>query len=1056
MRKIGVLFCLSLAAMCLAAQESTAATSKPADYSQEPFVVEQLATVARFEKDGTGRRETRLRVLVKTDLGVESWGQLVFGYNSGNEKLEIPYVRVRKTDGSVVNAGADAVQDMTPSVTRDAPMYTDYREKHVTVPALRPGDTLEYSVVTTTHTSLAPGQFWWEYDFVDRAIVLDETVELNVPQDKPFTLRTRTGFDAKISDEGDRKIYRWKSSHLTRKTDEELEKEAKKRPKPPEPPAIRLTTFKSWEEIGAWYRGLETDRIKANDAVRAKALEVTKGKTNDLDKLEALYNFVSKNFRYVSLSFGVGRYQPHPAPEIFANQYGDCKDKHTLLASMIESLGMKAYPVLINSSRKIDPDLPSPGQFDHVITLVPLRNEEIWLDATPEVSPFRMLYFRLRGKQALVVPHQGEAGLKETPAVVPVPNTNLMEIDGKISDLGKFTAHVKHTVRGDDEFLYRSSFHDAPETRWKDVVKQLGGFRGDITDVKLSDLSDTSKPLVLEYNVSVANYLPFSAKNSEMQLPIPFLPVTDVQGEDDDTNTDPLELAGAPDQTSFRLKLELPAKYSVTSLVPVKVERDYGFYQSTYKTEKNVITAERNLSMKLGEVPSSRIRDYLAFTRTIDADQGQKLSVETKTLAGATDIPQTAKIDELLQTGGAALGNRDFESALKLFKRATEVEPKNWRAWFGVGATYLSWQKFTEAEEPFKKIIELDAYNDKAYGGLASALALQHKYPDAEKMYRKQIELSPLDLSANQGLAQCLMQQRKWTEALPVLEKIVSLEPRDGPSNATLGQVYLELGQHEKAVAALDRAAELEATPLVWNNVAYELAKHNLQLDRAQQYAESAVSSVAADLRNITLDKITMREIGLVSSLSAYWDTLGWVHFQRGGLDKAEKFIAASWGIAQHGEVADHLAQIQEKRGNREQALKTYALAAACKDEYPEARGHLLAIIKDQKKADELVSKAKLELEALRTFKLAHEGAASGTADFLVVIEPGKVGGVKFLNGDEKMKSYANRLATARFSALFPDDTPTKIVRRGTLTCPKDGKECQFVLLLPDDIASVD
>ncbi len=219
MRKIHALFCLLLTAACVAAQQPTAPAAS-ADYSQEPFVVEQLATAALFETDGTGRRETRLRVLVKTDLGVEQWGQLVLGYNSGNEKLEIPYVRVRKADGSVVTAGPEAVQDLTPSITRDAPMYTDYREKHVTVPALRPGDTLEYSVVTTTHTSLAPGQFWWEYDFVDRAIVLDEQVELNVPKDKPFTLKTRPGFDPKITEEGDRKIYRWKSSHLTRKTDE--------------------------------------------------------------------------------------------------------------------------------------------------------------------------------------------------------------------------------------------------------------------------------------------------------------------------------------------------------------------------------------------------------------------------------------------------------------------------------------------------------------------------------------------------------------------------------------------------------------------------------------------------------------------------------------------------------------------------------------------------------------------------------------------------------------------------------------------------------------------
>src|ERR1035441_4463219 len=50
--------------------------------------------------------------------------------------------------------------------------------------------------------------------------------------------------------------------------------------------------------------------------VRAKAQELTKGMNGDLEKTEALYDFVAKNFRYVSLSLGVGRYQPHVASEV--------------------------------------------------------------------------------------------------------------------------------------------------------------------------------------------------------------------------------------------------------------------------------------------------------------------------------------------------------------------------------------------------------------------------------------------------------------------------------------------------------------------------------------------------------------------------------------------------------------------------------------------------------------------------------------------------------------------------------------------------------------------
>jgi hypothetical protein len=111
-------------------------------------------------------------------------------------------------------------------------------------------------------------------------------------------------------------------------------------------------------------------------------------------KVKALYEYVSRNIRYVSLSFGLGRMQPHAASEVLANGYGDCKDKNTLLAALLDAEGIPLDFVLIGSKLKLDPDIPAPSQFDHVITRVPVDGKEIWLDSTPGVAPFRMLSWR--------------------------------------------------------------------------------------------------------------------------------------------------------------------------------------------------------------------------------------------------------------------------------------------------------------------------------------------------------------------------------------------------------------------------------------------------------------------------------------------------------------------------------------------------------------------------------------------------------------------------------------------------------------------------------------
>ena len=91
------------------------------NYSQEGFVVEQYRSRYRFEADGTGRKETVARIRVQSEAGVQQWGQIQVGYNSANERVEIAYVRVIKADGSVVNAGEDAVQDLSAPLEQQAP-----------------------------------------------------------------------------------------------------------------------------------------------------------------------------------------------------------------------------------------------------------------------------------------------------------------------------------------------------------------------------------------------------------------------------------------------------------------------------------------------------------------------------------------------------------------------------------------------------------------------------------------------------------------------------------------------------------------------------------------------------------------------------------------------------------------------------------------------------------------------------------------------------------------------------------------------------------------------
>src|SRR5277367_4607865 len=241
------------------APTSAAQKSPPADYSQEPFVIEQYVTTARFENDGTSERNLAVRIHVQSNAGVQQLGELIFGYNSSNEEMDVRFVRVKKKDGSIATASADAIKDMTASVARDAPEYTDYKEKHVTVPSLHAGDTIEYEIVTRTITPLAPGNFWFDYAFVKDAIVLDERLDVNLPAGRVHKFITAPKIEHATDFTGDREIHHWQHANLTRPDAREQSKK-KSQPPPEARPDVQFTTFATWAQVAEWYANLEKGR----------------------------------------------------------------------------------------------------------------------------------------------------------------------------------------------------------------------------------------------------------------------------------------------------------------------------------------------------------------------------------------------------------------------------------------------------------------------------------------------------------------------------------------------------------------------------------------------------------------------------------------------------------------------------------------------------------------------------------------------------------------------------------------------------------------------------
>jgi len=1008
----------------------TAQSPTPPDYSQEAFVVESNRQSMRFENDGTGRQQINAQIKIISESGVQALGQIKLGYSALSDKLDIVYLRVRKPDGTVITAQESAVQDLT---MPNAPVYTDYHEKHISVPSLRPGDVLEYEVVRTTANPLTPNQFWTSYNFAEKGIVLDEQLEINVPKARHIKLKTRPGYDPKVTEEGDRRIYRWTRSRLK---DTDTGPARKPRSEADQIPSVGLTTYQSWEDLGAWYAFLEHDRRKPDASVKAKADELVKGKSDDTEKVKALYDYVSRNIRYVSLSFGLGRYQPHAASEVLANGYGDCKDKNTLLAALLQSQGIESSSVLIGAQHKLDPDVPSPSQFDHVITRVPVAGKEIWLDSTSGVMPFSMLMPQLRDKQALAILPDGKAGLVRTPADLPFATSDQTHVNASLGEAGGFSAKVSAVMRGDRELGFRYMLRQLPGNHWKelfDSILQRSGLKGaEISNLQVSDPSDTDNPLRVSFDVSAKNFFDWSAREAKIRMPFMQMNLAGEPGIDDDQKTpEKIIKLGAPGELAVEVRLKIPAKYKARAPIDVDVRRDYAEYHSTYKLQGDQLTTLRTLKVLVRELPFERLEDYQAFQRAVAADQAQTISLENQS-PGSAGAGGNESAADLYQSGQQAMKNNNFQLAADLFQRVVKLEPKHKSAWNDLGRAYLGLNQTDQAIAAFKKQIDLNPYDEFAYNNLGAAYMAQGKYDEARKEFQKQLEINPLDSFAHASLGDLYVRQKKFAEAVPELEKAVDLMPQNPLLQISLGQAYIATNQTDKGMAAFEKAISLAPTPPTWNNIAYSLAEQDVQLDRAGKYADAAISAVETQLHDVNLSNLRFQDLGTANFLYNVWDTKGWIEFKRGNLDVAEQFIAAAWQASGSGNMGEHLGEIYEKRGNRDKAIHYYVLSLAGENPSDEARKRLTALGVTSG-LDAMIEKGRVELKQQRTVTLTK--ADKGTADFWLLLSPGKVEQVKFIKGDDSLKNFSSALQSTDVGMKFPPSSQARVPRRGVVTC---------------------
>jgi hypothetical protein len=401
-------------------------------------------------------------------------------------------------------------------------------------------------------------------------------------------------------------------------------------------------TFASWRDMGVWYTDLTRGRRDASPEINQKAAALTSSEATTLAKMQALARFVQRDIRYVAIELGIGGYQPHPAVDVFAHRYGDCKDKVTLMSSMLKAINIESYYVVINSERgAVTPEMPAhTGGFDHAILAIRLPDgvsgaslaavmqhaklgRLLFFDPTDELSPLGHLSGRLQANYGLLVtPDGGE--LTELPQLPPA--TNGIQRTGKLAltPTGTLTGDVTEVRVGDSAAYQRYALKSANKEADKIkpietlLARSLSTYR--LTKASVGNLEQTDRPFEFNYSLVAENY----AKSAGGLLLVRPRVVGNKSSdllETKEPRQYPVVFEG-PSRDTDTFEITMPAGYEVDDLPP-PVSAEYGFasYHSKAEVSGNVLRYTRTFEVKEPSVPLSKVDDLKKLYRIIANDE---------------------------------------------------------------------------------------------------------------------------------------------------------------------------------------------------------------------------------------------------------------------------------------------------------------------------------------------------------------------------------------------------------------------------------------------------
>ena len=580
-------------------------------YEDEESVIQLYEKRQIVDTLGRVRSWSKMMIRILTEAGADMWTEYDFGMLG-----VVNLVRVRKASGA----------EVVPDRMRGMVVFKN----------LEPGDIifLEGQSESTLFDDLFDGEYFDITYFSFGAPIHEARLEVLVPEgeylgylhqrieDNVVKARSKT-YDS----------YVWHYKNLDRTPDEEAMLDGWDGLR-----TIFVSTMPDWSRVADWYTRKTYRRTDATYDVRNILDSIIIDGMSDAEKIEVIYNYITRRVNYSYVPFLQSAYTPKSCDLTISSNVGDCKDVATLMIAMLREVGIDAWYALVKTNSFNHARFLPCQLFDHVIVGLELEGEKRYMDLTTNFFPHNVIPYSDCGAWALNI-KDGEKDIFQLPYDHINPEKNLIEMQVRaVLDTARAVAlDVQAEHRGLEGAYIRESMARLSKEEVRNMILGLLG-QGTFQDVRLRDYDfanrlSITEPLRSHYTLSGERFSDRVSNLYIFRLPW-MLAIRNSSAIKTSERVTTLDVAKLCETAPSRQRVEImfPKGYQMTEIPEnIEVESEFGLYRVKFRSIEGGLEAEKYQQFYTTRVPPEKFEEFREFyLRLLDLDEARYAIIRPK------------------------------------------------------------------------------------------------------------------------------------------------------------------------------------------------------------------------------------------------------------------------------------------------------------------------------------------------------------------------------------------------------------------------------------------